>query len=447
MRNFNENMNSYMFNKIRMMAVACGIAIVSGNICGYGGTTQTPIENTSGTGGAVQEIKYDSSNTGFVNAVKGKHFDDNGNSVNTCILKSSLKDTYKIDSREIFDKDGNLLNNLHLGGEGVDYTNHVQKNIVNGWKILGQSICNNGNLKDDLDNVFMLKSDVDNNYKKKEDLSGIVVNGVKLLNNNFNNIDNLAKQAIINNATAKELGNNAAYKTATSKSVVDPSTYVLKGDLGKIKNANNKTLFANNDYTKVNGNYINGLSAKELGNNAAYKNAVKNATDGELKGNAVYNALVKKVASLWTKEKLKNKHFDKDGNEDENNTYIKADDKTAIESTATYKTLKATYEKVLSEKPKNDKPKNEEVKVGDRVVVEYNYGNQSRECYLVVTGGKSSEDSIALNTIKKTVITFGVRKKGATFKVTPGSVSFKAEKEESCTVNVKVKYVLERDKE
>ena len=32
-----RNMNSYMFNKIRMMAVACGIAIVSENYLCFGG--------------------------------------------------------------------------------------------------------------------------------------------------------------------------------------------------------------------------------------------------------------------------------------------------------------------------------------------------------------------------------------------------------------------------
>ncbi len=100
---------------------------------------------------------------------------------------------------------------------------------------------------------------------------------------------------------------------------VDPSTYVLKSDLGGIKNANGDSLFTDN-YTKVNETYINGLSADELKNNEAFKKlkseknnaindasaeALKNApnfdaavsslTDEVLQKNVIYNQLKKNV--------------------------------------------------------------------------------------------------------------------------------------------------------
>ncbi len=380
-----ENMNSYMFNKIRMMAVACGIAIVSGNYLCFGG----------GDSG---------SNPGLGTGTSG-----------------------------------------NVPTQGVDYTNYVKKDIVNGWAIHGQSICNKGNLKDNLDNVFMLKSNVESDYKSKQDLKNIKVNGKQLLSDECDGISDGAKQTIIDNATAEELKNNMIYKAATSKSVVDPSTYVLKGDLGEIKNANNKTLFANNNYTKVNDDYINGLSDKELENNGAFKklkseknnaikeasvedlkgankfkdvvknltkeelnengaykgainnasendlkkainfknvvknltkeelnengaykgainnasendlkkainfkNVVKNLTKEELNETPAYSALVKQAA-LWTRDKLKDKHFDKNGDEDKTNIYIKADDKTAIEGTKAYKDLKLELDGTRSE--------------------------------------------------------------------------------------------------
>lgn len=102
MKRFNRSMNSYMFNKVRTMAVACGIAMVSGNICGLCGT------NTPGTG--------DATGGGAQPTVE-------------------------------------------------NHDNCVGINVVNNWKIHGYAICDGGKLKENLDGVFVLKTDRDNAIK------------------------------------------------------------------------------------------------------------------------------------------------------------------------------------------------------------------------------------------------------------------------------------------
>ena len=74
-----ENMNSYMFNKVRMMAVACGIAIVSGNICGICDKSGTPPADSGSGSGPITgntTVKYDKSNHAFVSAVASISLED-----------------------------------------------------------------------------------------------------------------------------------------------------------------------------------------------------------------------------------------------------------------------------------------------------------------------------------------------------------------------------------
>ena len=105
--------------------------------------------------------------------------------------------------------------------------------------------------------------------------------------------------------------------------------FLLKTDLDKIKKNGERLL--NNEYNNVNPGFIKRLTKEDLNENAAY------------------DALAKQVDSSLTKDKLKNKHFDQNGDEDKTNMYIKADDKTAIEGTKTYNDLKSELDKIKSE--------------------------------------------------------------------------------------------------
>ncbi len=183
MGRFNRNMNSYMFNKIRTMAVACGIAIVSGNICGICDKSDTPPLNS---GGGAQPVANHDDCVGkdVVNGWKihghaicdGGRLKENLNDVfvlktdhdkaiEGCVQITSLKSKYKIDNREIFDEDGKLVSDLHLSDGVVNHDDCVGKNVVNGWKICDQIICEDGKLKENLNNVFVLKTNHDNDIK------------------------------------------------------------------------------------------------------------------------------------------------------------------------------------------------------------------------------------------------------------------------------------------
>ena len=179
-------MNSYMFNKVRTMAVACGIAMVSGNICGLCGTNTPGTEGTTGGEGAQPTVVNHDNCVGIdvVNGWKicdqiicegGKLKEnlndvfvlktDHDNAINGCVAITSLKGRYKIDSKEIFDEEGNLLSDLHLSDGVVNHDNCVGIDVVNGWKICDQIICEGGKLKENLNDVFVLKTDHDNAIK------------------------------------------------------------------------------------------------------------------------------------------------------------------------------------------------------------------------------------------------------------------------------------------
>ena len=228
------------------------------------------------------------------------------------------------------------------------------------------------------------KSVVNNNYKKKEGLKNIKIGDVQLLNDECDDINGNAKKAIINGASVEEL-----------------------------KGANK------------------------------FKDVVKNLTEEELNGTPAYSALVKKVALLWSKDKLKNKHFNQDGNEDKTNVYIKANDKTAIESTETYRALKTMYDKVN----KLNDALNEGVQAGDMVVVELSCCSQSFERYLKVESKYSGkEGNISITAIKSGKF-FVKSGSDGTLSIKPGSIKLKNQKKSSnYKIDVKVKYVLKQDK-
>ena len=92
-----RNMNGYMFNKIRMMAVACGIAIVSGNICGICDKSGTPSEIGEGVGGAVQQVDP-----------------------STYVLKSDLDKIKNTSGNSLFTDDYTRVNEAYINGLGAD---------------------------------------------------------------------------------------------------------------------------------------------------------------------------------------------------------------------------------------------------------------------------------------------------------------------------------------
>ena len=256
MKRFNRSMNSYMFNKVRTMAVACGIAMVSGNICGLCGT------NTPGTGDATGgegahtvanhnncvgiDVVNDWKIHGYAICDGGKlkeNLDgvfvlktDHDNAINGCVAITSLKDKYKIDSKEIFDEEGNLLSDLHLSGGVENHDNCVGKDVVNDWKICDQIICEDGKLKENLNDVFVLKADHDNAIK--------------------NAAKNGAEQALKKYDKISEFNEGDKLFIKCSCESITYCAYVEVGDSNGIGKITLETLKAKKIKSNSNGNFI-----------------------------------------------------------------------------------------------------------------------------------------------------------------------------------------------
>jgi len=134
----------------------------------------------------------------------------------------------------------------------------------------------------------------------------------------------------------------------------DPRTYVLKSDLGGIKNANGDLLFTG-DYTKVNEAYINGLSADELKNNVVVNNL--GTEKDKVINNAINNAINDASA-----EALKNApNF---------GAAVSSLTDEVLRNNATYNQLKA-----------NAKKKKDDINVGDTIAIKIVYSCEGETVY------------------------------------------------------------------